>query len=97
MSATRADPRRNPTPPSVVGSAVQRLFGALHPRLPGWLLGRRFENGGLLNRWDRLRFGRGWSGSGKPGNHLLRIGLGAKPNVRHTDVLAYPRAWWGGT
>ncbi|MBP7291233.1 MAG: RHS repeat-associated core domain-containing protein [Nannocystaceae bacterium] len=79
----------------VAGIAHQALN--LHPKLPGWLLGRGFKNGGLLNRWDRLRFGWGWSGSGKEGSHVLRIALGTKPNVRHIDILAYPRSWWGGT
>lgn len=97
MSAARADPRRSLTPPSAVGSPVQCLFGALHPRLPGWRLDPGFENGGLSNRSERLRFGRGWPESGKPGNHLLRIRPDANPNVRHIDVLAYPRAWWGST
>jgi RHS repeat-associated protein len=84
------------------GYAVGQAAGILHqamnlnPKLPGWLLGRAFKGGGLLNRSDFLRLGWGWAGSAKSGNHVVRVARG-RPTKWHWDLLRYPRAWWGGT
>jgi RHS repeat-associated protein len=80
----------------LAGIAVQ--FMNMHPKLPGWLLGKGSPTGagGLLNANQFVRFGWGWIGRKKTGQFVLRVALGSGKGHRHYDLIFYPRNWIGG-